>query len=153
GSRRTGRRPGRLPHVVARRSDEPHRLQRGLRTAEVPTGSCPMTERPPRLLRIARRALALALAAAGAGSVCEGAAFAQDPDGFAKHALSRARGYYRAGDYDHGADLLEEASNACGADGCSPSLKAAVLRERGAMEFKRGNEVMVPQLFAEARAL
>ena len=83
----------------------------------------------------------------------DAAARAPDPDGFAKHALSRARADYRARNFDRAAARLEEAVSACGSDGCSPLLKAAILSELGAAEFKQGKEDEVGRLFAEARAL
>jgi hypothetical protein len=82
-----------------------------------------------------------------------GVALAQpaDPDGFAKHALRGARGDYRAGRYDEGAERLREALEACANDACSPALSASVLRELGAMEFKRGNEEEAAALFELAK--
>jgi hypothetical protein len=79
-------------------------------------------------------------------------AFAQDRkiEAAAKQAIKRAHADFSAGDYDGGLARLLKASRACGTIRCSAPTRAALLRDSGVMQLRRGSGAKASQLFAEA---
>ncbi len=68
----------------------------------------------------------------------------------AKEAMKRARADFSAADYDGGLARLLRASRACGTIRCSATTRAALLRDTGVMQLRRGKGAKAAQLFAEA---
>jgi hypothetical protein len=81
------------------------------------------------------------------------AARAQDRriEASAKQTLKRAHADFSAADYDGGLARLLKASRACGTIRCSAPTRAALLRDTGVMQLRRGNGAKAAQLFLEAR--
>jgi hypothetical protein len=103
------------------------------------------------LLRVALFALA-SIALIAASLLTPRAAFAQDRriEQLAKEAMKRARADFSAADYDGGLARLLKATRACGTIRCSAPTRAALLRDTGVMQVRRGNADKAAQLFAEA---
>jgi hypothetical protein len=68
----------------------------------------------------------------------------------AKEAMKRAHADFSAADYDGGLARLLKATRACGTIRCSPPTRAALLRDEGVMQVRRGNGGKAAQLFVEA---
>jgi hypothetical protein len=68
----------------------------------------------------------------------------------AKAAMRRARADFSAADYDGGLARLLKATRACGTIRCSAPTRAALLRDTGVMQLRRGSGAKAAQLFAEA---
>ncbi len=58
----------------------------------------------------------------------------------AKKAISQAQNDYLARNYGTGAAKLQKALRACGASGCTPGTRAALLRDIGTMQFRKGDK-------------
>jgi hypothetical protein len=86
------------------------------------------------------------------GAIAPRVAFAQDHriETAAKQAMKRARADFSAADYDGGLARLLKASRACGTIRCSAPTRAALLRDTGVMQLRRGNGGKAAQLFLEA---
>jgi hypothetical protein len=82
-------------------------------------------------------------------------AIAEDPriEAAAKDALKRARVDYAAKAYDRAIGRLRRADHACVADRCTPSTRAALLRDMGTVLFRMGELDAPEKLFKEALAL
>jgi hypothetical protein len=80
------------------------------------------------------------------------AAFAQDRrvEAAAKQAMKRAHADFSAAAYDAGLARLVKAARACGTLRCSAPTRAALLRDQGAMQLRRGKPEKASSLFAEA---
>ena len=65
--------------------------------------------------------------------------------------MKRAHADFSAADYDGGLARLLKASRACGTIRCSAPTRAALLRDTGVMQLRRGNAGKAAQLFLEAR--
>jgi hypothetical protein len=103
--------------------------------------------------RLASRRLLLALAIlVTLVTIAPRVAFAQDRriEAGAKEAMKRARTDFSAADYDGGLARLLKATRACGTIRCSAPTRAALLRDTGVMQVRRGNGPKAAQLFAEA---
>jgi hypothetical protein len=70
----------------------------------------------------------------------------------AKEAIKRAHADFSAADYETGLARLLKASHACGTIRCSPPTRAALLRDAGVMQLRRGSGGKAAQLFSEARS-
>ncbi|MGO8997326.1 MAG: hypothetical protein ACLQVI_28760 [Polyangiaceae bacterium] len=103
-------------------------------------------------MRRARLAIWLALFALALVALAPRAAFAQDRriEVAAKEAMRRARADFSAADYDGGLARLLKATRACGTIRCSAPTRAALLRDTGVMQVRRGNGGKAAQLFVEA---
>jgi hypothetical protein len=80
------------------------------------------------------------------------AAWAQDRrvEAVAKEAMRRAYADFSAADYDGGLARLLKAARACGTIRCSAPTRAALLRDEGVMQLRRGSLGKATQLFTEA---
>jgi hypothetical protein len=68
----------------------------------------------------------------------------------AKDAVKHARADFSAADFDGGLARLIKASKACGTIRCSAPTRAALLRDEGVMQLRRGEEGKASALFTEA---
>ncbi len=92
-----------------------------------------MTHSTRRLLRLAALTAPLVLCAAPAAAVD------RRVEAAAKDAIKKAANDYLSTDYAAAAARLDKAARACGANRCSATTKAAVLRDLGTMQFRNGD--------------
>lgn len=110
----------------------------------------PFSEPPARL-----RALLLALITLFTFAVLSAfasSAFAEDKkiEAAAKDALKKVEDDFLQGDYAKAIDKLKKAGDACGADKCTPAIKAQVYRDLGAMYFYAKKKDDAVTAFVEA---
>jgi hypothetical protein len=105
-----------------------------------------MTKRPHILVRL----LALALLAALTTFARPSSAQERRIETAAKEAIKRARVDFSAGDFDGALARLLKASRACGTIRCSAPTRAALLRDEGVMQLRRGEAGKAAALFTEA---
>jgi hypothetical protein len=105
-----------------------------------------MTKRRHMLVRI----LAIALLAALTTFARSSSAQERRIETAAKEAIKRARVDFSAGDFDGALARLLRASRACGTIRCSVPTRAALLRDEGVMQLRRGEAGKAAALFTEA---
>ncbi|HEY1696607.1 MAG TPA: hypothetical protein VGG39_30810 [Polyangiaceae bacterium] len=71
-------------------------------------------------------------------------------EGAAKAALKKAEGDYLAMNYGTGATRIEKAMKACGTNRCSASIRAALFRDLGTMQFRKGDKDQAGRNWAAA---
>src|SRR5262249_9104817 len=71
----------------------------------------------------------------------------------ANKALDAARKDFTAKDFDAALETLNKALAACGEDACTPGTKAAILRDVGTMQYRKGDAADAEQSFVEALKL
>ena len=71
----------------------------------------------------------------------------------AQDALKKAEGDFLGTNFGAGATRLQKALKACGTVKCTPSTRAALLRDIGVMQFRKGNKVGANKLWASALKL
>jgi hypothetical protein len=101
-----------------------------------------------------RGALGVALLAAFAVSTYAGVA-AADPrtEAIAKAAVRKAEDDFLGQNYGDGYARLDKALKACGAKKCTATTRAGLLRDLGAMAFRKGQKDQAARFFADALAL
>ena len=71
-------------------------------------------------------------------------------EGVAKAALKKAEGDYLAMNYGTGAARIEKAMKACGQTKCGAPTRAALFRDLGTMQFRKGDKDQAARNWAEA---
>jgi hypothetical protein len=101
------------------------------------------------------RKLAVSLALASICALAARTALAVDPraEAAAQDAVDKAASDYQEKGYATAAARLETAARDCGTSGCSPALKAMVLRDLGTMQLLLGDKGAAYASFAGALAL
>ena len=100
------------------------------------------------------RAAILTLLFALLASTLSTSAFA-DPrtEGVAKAAMKKAEGDYLAMNYGTGAARIEKAMKACGQNKCSAATRAALFRDLGTMQFRKGDKDQAARNWAASAQL
>lgn len=100
------------------------------------------------------RAAILTLLFALLAATLSTSAFA-DPrtEGVAKAAMKKAEGDYLAMNYGTGAARIEKAMKACGQNKCSAATRAALFRDLGTMQFRKGDKDQAARNWAAAAQL
>jgi hypothetical protein len=104
---------------------------------------------------LALRRLAIALAVIATLVVARRAEAQQDrrTEASAREAIRKAHADYHAEDYDTAIIRLKKALTACGTIRCSATLRSALTRDIGVMQFKRGDSEGAAASFAQSRKL
>jgi hypothetical protein len=104
--------------------------------------------------RLTRKlAVSLALASTCALAARTAHAVDQGAEAAAQDAVDKAAGEYQEKDYATAAARLEAAAQSCDTGGCSPLMKAMVLRDLGSMHLLLGDKGAAYTSFASALAL
>jgi hypothetical protein len=100
------------------------------------------------------RAAILTLLFALLAATLSTSAFA-DPrtEGVARAAMKKAEGDYLAMNYGTGASRIEKAMKACGQNKCSASTRAALFRDLGTMQYRKGDKDQAARNWAAAAQL